>query len=77
MIGDGVLVAQGSLQEPVGDAGLAWAAYFAAPEAAELGYVNCVAGHGYVDHVGASEDGGGECRCEAEDLVALFEDAFV
>ena len=53
------------------------AADLAAPEASELGCVDCVTGHGYVDHMGASENGGWECGCEAEDLAAPFEDAFV
>ena len=53
------------------------AAYLAAPEAAELRGVDCVTGHGYVDHMGACEDGGGECGCEAEDLAAPFKDTLV
>ena len=65
------------MQEPVGDVGLAEAADLAAPEAAELGCVDCVTGHGYVDHMGASEDCGWECGCEAEDLAAPFEDTLV
>ena len=77
MVGEGVLVAQGSLQKPVDGAGLAWATYLAAPEAAELGCVDCVAGHGYVDHMGAGENGGWEYGREVEDLAAPFEDAFV
>ena len=39
--------------------------------------MDCVTEHGYVDHMGAGEDGCWERRCEAEDLTALFEDAFV
>ena len=57
-----------------GGVGLSGAAYLAAPEAAELRGVDCVTGHGYVDHVGACEDCSGECGCEAEDLAAPFED---
>ena len=53
------------------------AAYLAAPEAAELRGVDCITGHGYIDHVGAGEDGSGECGCEAEDLAASFEDTLV
>ena len=50
------------------------AAYLAAPpEAAELRGVDCITGHGYIDHVGAC----GECGCEAEDLAAPFEDTLV
>ena len=41
------------MQEPGGGGGLAGATDLATPEAAELGCVDCVAGHGYVDHVGA------------------------
>ena len=64
------------MQEPVGGDGLAGAADLAAPEATELGCVDCVTGHGYVDHMGACKDGGWECGCEVEDLAAPFEDAF-
>ena len=39
--------------------------------------MDCVTGHGYVDHMGACEDGGGECGCEAEDLAAPFKDTLV
>ena len=53
------------------------AAYLAAPEAAELRGVDCVTGHGYVDHMGAHEDGGGECGCETENLAAPFGDTLV
>ena len=52
LVGEGDLVALGPVQEPVGG-GLAGASDSAAPEAAELGSMDCVAGHGYVDHVGA------------------------
>ena len=55
-----VLVAHGSLQEPVSGVGLVWAADLTAPETAELGYVDCVTGHGYVDHLGAGQDSCGE-----------------
>ena len=65
------------MQEPGGGGGLAGAADLAAPEAVELEYVDCVAGHRYVDHVGAGEDGSWERGCEAEDFAAPFEDAFV
>ena len=53
------------------------AAYLAAPKAAELRGVDCVTGHGYIDHMGACEDGGGECGCEAENLAAPFKDTLV
>ena len=49
----------------------------AAPEAAELRCVDCVTGHGYVNHMRAGEDSGRECEREAEDLAAPFEDTFV
>ena len=49
----------------------------AAPEAAELRCVDCVTGHGYVNHMRAGEDGGRECGREAEDLVAPLEDTLV
>jgi hypothetical protein len=53
VVGEGGLVAKGTLQEPVGGVGLAWAADLATPEAVELGCVNCVTVHGHVDHMGA------------------------
>ena len=53
------------------------AAFLAASEAAELRGVDCVTGHGYIDHVGACEDGSRECGCEVENLAALFEDTLV
>ena len=56
---------------------MAGAADLASPEAAELRCVDCVAGHGYVDHVGAGLDGSWESGCEAEDLAAPFEDVLV
>jgi hypothetical protein len=46
---------------------------FATPEAVELGCVNCVTGHGRVDHIGAGQDGSWECEREAKDLAAPFE----
>ena len=39
--------------------------------------MDCVTRHGYVDQMGACEDGGGDCGCEAEELAASFEDTFV
>ena len=53
------------------------AAYLAAPKAAELRGVDCVTGHGYIDHMGACKDGGEECGCEAENLAAPFKDTLV
>ena len=49
-------------------------AYLAAPKAAELRGVDCVTGHGYIDHVGACEVGNGECGGEAENLAVPFKD---
>ena len=65
------------MEEPGGGVCLAGATDLATPEASELGCVDCIAGHGYVDHVGAGSDGSWERGCEAEDLAAPFEDAFV
>ena len=56
---------------------MAGATDLATPEASELGCVDCITGHGSDDHVGAGEDGSGDCGCEAEDLAAPFEDALV
>ena len=56
---------------------LVWAAYLAAPEAAELRGVDCVTGRGYIDHMGACEDGSREGGCEAENLAAPFKDTLV
>ena len=39
--------------------------------------MDCITGHGYIDHVGACEDGSGECGSEAEDLAAPFENTLV
>ena len=60
------------MQESGGGGGLAVATDLATPEAAELGCVDCVAEHRYVDHVGAGKDGSWERGCEAEDLAAPF-----
>ena len=46
------LVVEGSLEEAVGDGGLAGSSVLASPEAAELGSLNCVAGHGELEEVG-------------------------
>ena len=51
---------QRALQEPVSGVGLVWAADLAAPKTSELGCVDCVTGHGYVDHLGAGQDSCGE-----------------
>ena len=64
-------------QKPVSGAGLVWAADLTAPETAELGCVDCVTGHGYVDHMGAGQDSCWEGGCESKDLTAPFKDAFV
>ena len=77
VVGEGGLVSQGSLEEPVGGVGLAGTTDLAAPEAAELGRMDCITGHGYVYHVRACEDRGRKCWCEAEDLAAPLEDSFV
>ena len=65
VVGEDGLVAQGSLKEPVGSVGLAGTTDLAAPEAAELGRMDCITGHRYVDHVGACEYRSWEDGCEA------------
>ena len=49
----GARVGEEKKLEPGGGGGLSGATDLAAPEAAELGCLDCVAGHGFVDHVGA------------------------
>ena len=45
VVGEGGLVAEGPLEETVGGSGLAGSSDLAAPEAAELGGLDGVAGH--------------------------------
>ena len=47
------LVVEGSLEEAVSDGGLSGFSVLASPEAAELGSLYCVAGHGKLEEVGA------------------------
>ena len=47
------LLVEGSLEEAVSDGGLAGSSVLASPEAAELGSLYCVAGHGKLEEVGA------------------------
>ena len=53
LVEENSFVAWGPLQESVGGVGLAGAADLATPEASELGRVDGVTWHGYMDHVGA------------------------
>ena len=76
VVGEGGLVAQGSLQESVGGVSLAGTSDSAAPKAAELGRVDRITGDGYVGHVGACKYRSWEGGREAQDLAALFEDLF-
>ena len=50
------LLVEGSLEEVVGDGGLAGSSVFASPEVAELGSLNCVAGHWELEEVGTRKD---------------------
>ena len=56
---------------------MAWAAVLAAPEASDLGGLDCVARHGKLEKVSAREDCSGEGRSKAENLPFPFEDLFV
>ena len=47
------LLVEGSLEEAVSDGRLAGSSVLALPEAAELGSLDCVAGHGELKEVGA------------------------
>ena len=47
------LLVEGSLEEAVSDGGLSGSLVLASPEAAELGSLYCVAGHGELEEVGA------------------------
>ena len=47
------LLVEGSLEEAVSDGGLAGSSVLALPEAAELGSLYCVAGHGELKELGA------------------------
>ena len=71
------LLVEGSLQEAVGDGGLAWASVLTAPEASELGSLYCVAWHGELEEVPAGEDCSRESRSESEYLPSPFEDFLV
>ena len=71
------LLAEGSLEEAVGDFSLAGAAMLAAPEAAELGGLDGITWHGEAEMMWAGENCGRECRGESEDLSASFEDLFI
>ena len=59
------LLVEGSLEEAVGDGGLAGSSVLASPEDAELGTLNCVAGHWELEEVGTREDCGRECGGES------------
>ena len=50
------LLAEGSLEEAVGDFSLAGAAMLAAPEAADLGGLDGIAWHGEAEKMWAGED---------------------
>ena len=47
------LLVECSLEEAVSDGGLSGSSVLALPEAAELGSLYCVAGHGELEEVGA------------------------
>ena len=47
------LLVKGSLEEAVSDGGLSGSSVLASPEAAELGSLYCIAGHGKLEEVGA------------------------
>ena len=47
------LLVEGSLEEVVSDGGLSGSSVLASSEAAELGSLYCVAGHGELEEVGA------------------------
>ena len=47
------LLMECSLEEAISDGGLSGSSVLASPEAAELGSLYCVAGHGKLDEVGA------------------------
>ena len=50
------LLVEGSLEEAVGDGGLAGSSVLTSPEAAELGSLNCVAGRWELEEVGTRKD---------------------
>ena len=54
------LLAEGSLEEAVGDGSLAGTSALTAPEASELGGLYCVTRHGELDEVPAGEECSGE-----------------
>ena len=59
------LLVEGSLEKAVSDGGLEGSSVMASPEAAELGSLYCVAGHGEVEEVGTRENCGMECGGES------------
>ena len=71
------LLSEGSLEEAVGDGGLAGTSILATPEASELRSLYCVARHRELKEVSTGEDCSGECRGESENLASPFEDLFV
>ena len=71
------LLSEGSLEEAVGDGGLAGTSILATPEASELRSLYCVARHRELKEVSTGEDCSGECRSESENLASPFEDLFV
>ena len=52
VVGEGGLVVEGPLKETVGSSGLSGSSYLAAPEAAELGGLDGVAGHWDFEQMG-------------------------
>jgi hypothetical protein len=71
------LVAEGSLEEAVGDSGLEGTSVLTAPKAAELGGLYCITQHGELKEVLARGNCSGECRGESQNLSSLFEELFV
>ena len=54
-----------------------WASVLTAPEASELGGLDCIAWHWELEEVGAREECGREGGGEAEDLSSPFENLLV
>ena len=71
------LLSEGSLEEAVGDGGLAGTSILATPEASELRSLYCVTRHGELKEVSTREDCSRECRSESENLASPFENLFV
>ena len=59
------LLVEGSLEEAIGDGGLAGSSVLALSEEAELRSLNCVAGHWELEEMGTREDCGRECGDES------------